>query len=447
MGQCQHGSQKTFRNLAISFFCLIALVTVVSVVIGCANAFTAPATSSPTVTAKPTPKPAPSIFEEMLGLIPDTPETRAYVRIVDHTLRWEALALAPKSDDSDTRGVDLFEAGRTFLNFNQVTRSTQPNLTEYLALDPGTINQSLLAGTTPRQWEILGGRFDPKATEQALSRCTGACLPPDAREEYQGVTFYSWGEDFKGSLQDRLKPPAFDKQGRGGRIAVLDNYVYRTLWTDGIREQIDAGLGRRPSLAEVEDFRLLAENLSELGSYEIYLSDDTQSVEELDSLTVTLTGKAGAYDWLVNDEQKRQTYKVFFWDSEGRTVGVQLDSPMEEVQQLRQELQQSLLRPYLAYGTGRGLDSDGRYIGIVLAHADEDLARENVVLLQQRIRETVNLANSKPWNETVDLGRMEVGTEGRLLLAKLPLPDREFASGIPTFDTSFTLDGLLLHER
>lgn len=296
----------------------------------------------------------------MLGLIPDTPETRAYVRIVDHARLGEALALAPQSGDSATRGVDLLEVGRTFLNFSEVTLSTQPNLREYLALDPGIIEQSLLAGTTPRQWEILGGRFDPKATEQALSRCTGACLPPDAREEYQGVTFYSWGEDFKGSLQDRLKPPAFDQQGRGGRIAVLDNYVYRTLWTDGIREQIDTGLGRRPSLADVEDFRLLAENLSELGSYEIYLSDDTQSVEELDSLTVTLTGEVGAYDWLVNDEQKRQTYKVSTWDSKGTNIRVQLDSPLEEIQQLRQELQQSLLRPYLAYGTGRGLDSDGK---------------------------------------------------------------------------------------
>ena len=386
---------------------------------------------------------APSIFEEILGLVPDTPETRAFVRIVDHSRRWEALILASRSDES-TREVDLFEASRTFLNFSEISMSIQPNLREYLALDPGAVGQSLLAGTAPRQWEVLNGSFDSQATEQALDRCSDECVPYDAREEYQGVIFYSWGEDFKGSLHDRLKPPAFDKQGRGGRIAVLDNHVYRTLWTDGMREQIDASLGLRPSLAEVEDFRLLAGNLSELGSYEIYLSDDTRRVDKLDSLIVDLNGEVGTYEWLVNDEQKRQTNKVIVWDSAGNLIRVQLDSPLEEVQQLRQELEHSLLRPYLAYGTGRGLDSSGWYISIVLVHANEESASENAALLQRRIMGTVNLANSRPWQETVDVTRMEVVAEGRFLLAKLPSPDREFNSGIPTW--GLTLDGLLLHE-
>ena len=211
-----------------------------------------------------------------------------------------------------------------------------------------------------------------------------------------------------------------------------------------MREQIDASLGLRPSLAEVEDFRLLAGNLSELGSYEIYLSDDTRRVDKLDSLTVDLNGEVGTYEWLVNDEQKRQTNKVIVWDSAGNLIRVQLDSPLEEVQQLRQELEHSLLRPYLAYGTGRGLDSSGWYISIVLVHANEESASENAALLQRRIMGTVNLANSRPWQETVDVTRMEVVAEGRFLLAKLPSPDREFNSGIPTW--GLTLDGLLLHE-
>ena len=61
-----------------------------------------------------------------------------------------------------------------------------------------------------------------------------------------------------------------------------------------------------------------------------------------------------------------------------------LDSPLEEVQQIRQGLQQSPLRPYQAFGTGRGLDANGRYIGVVLVHTNEELAGENAVLLRQR---------------------------------------------------------------
>lgn len=335
---------------------------------------------------------------------------------------------------------------RTFLSFYEVMSMTQSNLRGGLALSPESVDQSLLAGAGPQQWEALRGRFDPDATEQALSACSGQCIPPDVREEYQGVTFYSWGEDFKGSLGDRLKPPAFDKQGRGGRIAVQDKYIFRTLWIDGMKRLIDASLGRRPSLADAEEFRLMAKELSELGAYSIFLSNDTQRMFDLDSLTVTLTGEPGAYDWLVNDDEMRRKYKVFFWDSGGRSVGVQLDSPLEEVQQIRQGLQQSSLRPYQAFGTGRGLDADGRYIGVVLVHTNEELAGENAVLLRQRIEETLNLAQSKPWSETVDLENMEARVKGRLLVAILPLPDQEQAGGIPTFATAHTLDALLLHE-
>ena len=169
---------------------------------------------------------------------------------------------------------------------------------------------------------------------------------------------------------------------------------------------IDASLGRRPSLADAEEFGLMAKELSKLGAYSIFLSNDTQSMSDLDSLTVTLAGEPGAYDLLVNDDEMRRKYKVFFWDSGGRSVRVQLDSPLEEVQQIRQCLQQSPLRPYQAFGTGRGLDADGRYIGVVLVHTNEDLAGENAVLLRQRIEETLNLAQSKPWSETVYLENM-----------------------------------------
>ena len=143
-----------------------------------------------TTTTEPSPEPGPSIFEELLGLIPDTPETCAHVRIVDHARLGEALDLPPQPDDSGTGKTEFFSMRRTFLSFYEVMSMTQSNLREGLALSPESVDQCLLAGMGPQQLEALRGRFNPDATEQALSACSGEFIPPDGREEYQGVTFY-----------------------------------------------------------------------------------------------------------------------------------------------------------------------------------------------------------------------------------------------------------------
>lgn len=142
---------------------------------------------------------------------------------------------------------------------------------------------------------------------------------------------------------------------------------------------------------------------------------------------------------------------ISFTTNNGRVVRVQLDSPLEEVQRIRQELQRSLLHPYQAVGTGRGQAPDGGYIAIVLVHPHEKSAKENVGLLRQRVEGTPHLSYSKPWREIVDIERMEIRTEGRVLLAKPRLRGEEFAGAwsvagsIALFPYS-NPDPLLLHE-
>lgn len=77
--------------------------------------------------------------------------------------------------------------------------------------------------------------------------------------------------------QKILAPPAFDRLGMGGRIAVLDGFVFRTVGTAGMQNAIDTSVGRRDSLAGVDEFRLLAVGLDELNTYSGFLSDQTQS--------------------------------------------------------------------------------------------------------------------------------------------------------------------------
>lgn len=109
------------------------------------------------------------------------------------------------------------------------------------------------------------GRFDPEATDSALESCS-ECPRPD-RKEHGGIPFYAWGEDYKPDLTRSLNPPAFDQLGRGGRIAVQDCYVFRALGTGDMELLTDAHRDDTTSLADVEEFLLLASGMSELGDY------------------------------------------------------------------------------------------------------------------------------------------------------------------------------------
>ena len=55
----------------------------------------------------------------------------------------------------------------------------------------------------------------------------------------------------------------------------------------------------------------------------------------------------------------------------------------------------------------------------MLVHADGASAEKNVGLLRRIIEEGSSRVFDVPWSEFIDLGRLEINTEGRLLLAKL----------------------------
>ena len=280
---------------------------------------------------------------------------------------------------------------------------------EYVGFDIRNENQSVTVGAPLGIFEVLRGRFDFDMTDRRLRVCAETvigCETP-ATEDYRGVTLYIWGRDSEANHQKVLGPPAFDKFGRGGRIAVQENYVFRTIETPGMKEMIDAGLNRRRSLADVEEFQLLANGMNELGPYTMFLSDETLGFEE--------------------------TAKTVFEDRKWADQG-----------QLRQELEgEPMLRHYQAFATGAGKDDHGAYTALVLVHADQGSAEENVERLLLRIEQGRSWYYPTPWSVDFDIGRMEVRSEGRLLLAKL----RPLESQIPEWiDWVFHRDPLLLHE-
>ena len=319
-----------------------------------------------------------SVFEELLNKVPDSPYTRASTLVSDYARYREVFAIPLPGPEAGqdaleeyTRRMRPATAAGGMLYFVFYAGAVRHmDRAEYLGFNMRNVDQiasaSFLSGS--ESLEIVRGRFDPKATAQALAECSEC--EPGLQQEHRGISFYSWGPDFDQDPEKVLALPAFDPLGRGGRIAVFDDYVFRTLGTNDMEILIDLYQGEGRSLAENEDFLLLAKGLDELQPYVSLFSEDT----------------LGPVD-MVNPEVRRQ---------------------------LRG---QRLLRRYRAFATGQGKDKNGRYMALVLVHRDAESAKENVELLMRRIQEASSVLTPLPWRELVK--GVEVSSDGRLLKAKL----------------------------
>ena len=307
------------------------------------------------------------VYVTLLGLIPDTPATRHEVTISNYARLRDSFGIAPPADPADraqreayfTQLVATHARGffPTFLS-ELGAEGVQTNLAAYLGYR--RVDQDVSAGAPPSMFTAIRGSFDPDAAAAALAAC--AECPPPQTAQYDGVTYYSWGDDFAVDLQSALKPPAFDRLGRGGRIAVTIEYVLRTLWTEGMTQMIGAAHGG-PSLGVDADFRLTAQGLEDLQTYGAYITDQTQTAEG--------AGPPGP-----------------------------------------------LLRPYSLIAVGVGRDANGEsFTGVALVHASEQAAQENVGLVQRRIAETSSAATGRPWASL--FSAVEVHADGRLLAITL----------------------------
>ena len=351
--------------------------------------------------------PAPSsAYEELLALIPDTPNSRSMVFLNDYVLLRKTANIALPGPNANQEALHdylrslvttMFERGvrgfgqapyiSGYSEFSLRTPSSgqyAPGISPHLGFDLRDVGQSAVAGNPPGQLGVILGDFDPAATDAALKNCAASvpdCEPP-ILQSHQGVSFYSWGEDLRADLTRILTPPAFDRLGRGGRITVQENHVFYTVESPGMKELIEAGLDRRSSLLDVEKFRLLAKAMSQLGAHALLLSDQDMSVED------TISNLLG------------NRYSE------------------EEAKQIRAQLAATpLLRPYLVFATGEGIDRDGPYMALALVHGSAEIAEENVNLLLRRINEASSILTRQPWSEMVD--KAAVRAEGRVLLAKL----------------------------
>ena len=329
-----------------------------------------------------------SIFEAMLGTIPDTSDTRRSVMINDYAAVRGIFAVplpGPEADQTvlreyfaGIRGLARLADGPFITGLNREAMDNPRR--EYLAFDGRNVDQSAEAGVVPELLEIAWGRFDPSATASALASCS-VCPPPEI-VTHNDVSFYSWGEDNRGQLTGRDGPPAFDQLGRGGRIAVTSEYVYRTVETPGMKALIDSRAGDGPSLADAEEYRLLAQAMSEMGVYAAFFSDQTHQVSLTGDDTSAFSSLTGVLDKLKGEIGKS-----------------------------------TLLVPYQTFAVGIANAHTGPYMALALVHADPASAGENSDRLRLRLVDEENYPELQDWRDLSE--GYEMVLDGRVITLRV----------------------------
>ena len=248
------------------------------------------------------------------------------------------------------------------------------------------VDYSIYSGSLPMDYyEAVYGRFNREEIDNAAR--TGPGNEGVEIVSYAGQEFYSWGGDRDVNISKRsgIRP-----LGRGHRLALLDNFVFWEMTTAQMKDMIDAYEGNILSLADNEDYQLLAEKLVEDNTSSAFFSGESHSM---------------SHYYEVNPREKLE------------------EMENDYMERLFQGLDyEPLLKPFRAMATGAGQDENGYYMVIVLANEDEFTAEENAALLEQRIK-NVKLAFPNPndtstyWEDAIT--NMEIGNDGRLTTAKL----------------------------
>lgn len=226
-----------------------------------------------------------------------------------------------------------------------------------LGLDLAAVRGTATAGWPPELFVVLRGDFDAAVVDAAV-RADPVWSDVLAVAEYDGVDYYTWGDDFE---HDLSRTSAARPLGWGGRLALDDGCMYWVPWTAGLEALIDAGAGTVPTLADRPTLRRAAELL-----------------------------------------QQEQVYSALLTDQPLLPAG---DAPGGR------------LAPYLALGLGGGGDADGIFWVVVAVHATESAAEESAAGFRSGLAADTVLSLGAPWSDMVT--DSEVTTDGTAMIAVL----------------------------
>jgi len=319
---------------------------------------------------------------ELLKVLPKNETTLKGAYLQDSAYLKEKVKQHPEI--TDRYGVSHLSASSMsslFSRYNFVDTEIVNEYKDTLGFTFDNVGQMISSGEDPRVYEAYRGSFNKADIDSAVK--SGPLNDLLEIVQYGDSEFYSWGGDDEFNLDRRSSVRPL---GRGHRLALVDDFIFWMVWTEGIEEMIDSYNDRVDSLADVEEYRSIAEGLAALDVFHAYFSMNIHS-----------------YSDMVNWLEQNQDYPHYHPEAKQR-----IEEAIEDT---------ALLQPYRAFATGAGLDEDGYYLAIVLLNPDEDTASRNASLLKKRIKETRSVWQENSWMYWIDSMRVE--HKGRLTTAKL----------------------------
>ena len=316
---------------------------------------------------------------ELLNVIPANDNTLKTAYLNDSAYTREKIEQYPEvMTGYETAYGSPFSASQRYNYSDEEWKQT-------LGFVSADVDQKIYAGASPPDYyEAVRGRFSREDIDNAVK--TGPMNDILEVVSYQGHEFYSWGGDHEINLSRRSNVRPL---GKGFRLALVDNFIFWVAWTDGMREMIDSYEDNIDSLADIEDYKLLAEALVELDTIGAFFSSESQSQSHVREV----------YKDVLEDTSDERPQRLAFVDEIDRQVR---------------------LKPYQALATGTGIYENGFYMVIVLLNSNEEVAKENATLLEQRINQAKiawHYQQDVKWSDLVE--SMEIQSKGRLTLAKL----------------------------
>jgi hypothetical protein len=172
----------------------------------------------------------------------------------------------------------------------------------------------------------------------------------------------TWGDPLHLNLEQRLKPPLFDALGRAGAFSGTETALVHAFDVEDVAATLATLDGEEPGLEDEDDFALLAAALDEQETVNGHLTDNVAAQGQGDDGSVAL-------------------------------------------------------RPYSAIAAGQGVDEEGLFLVIALAHENEADAAENASRLQERIAGATSQVSGQPWADL--FADVEARAEGRIMVAVL----------------------------
>jgi hypothetical protein len=339
-------------------------------------------------------------FSKLLTLLPASAKNGGVITIVDYKRIWEANGLSlytsgntkvssgdflntmeKMESDNQSIGTDALFLGSYYTGWG-IYMAVSPINIKNVGYDFSNVEAEINnIGIRPDSnagpfWEgsidsdimiAAIGSYDSKVTKNALnnkSEWPSWAVEKYTTYSYRDTIIHSWGDSKEWHSKDRLSPPHQNPSGQAVPLAINDSHLFVADSVNNIKSMIDASLGKSKSLADVPELSLAAKGMYELGAY----------------------GAIIAYESLVHE------------------------SVYPEIQQ-----QGPRLKKFITFGTGPGWDKNGDYIALVIVHDNEDVAKENKVLLEQRINAMTY--NGQAFNDIVNA--TEISIDGKVLLAKL----------------------------